>query len=195
MEAKAPKRPVDVAGIDDTPSETSPQGLIVVARSCRSCHRRKVRCDRGVPCANCSRYDIPCEYPTKDTNVATRTPTLHDLANSLERVELLLARLVGRSQKTPGVAKDGGGHSNRCGAGQPRAQARSNVQVDKNGSANLPHSFPHHFKSTWDLLRKKEQAGRQGDSSSGEDSPDEVRLQFSFEPLTASSLDAATCTI
>jgi hypothetical protein len=30
--------------------------------SCVVCHKRKVKCDRGKPCANCVRNDVVCEY-------------------------------------------------------------------------------------------------------------------------------------
>jgi Fungal Zn(2)-Cys(6) binuclear cluster domain len=30
--------------------------------SCLTCHRRKVKCDRGRPCGNCTRNNSDCEY-------------------------------------------------------------------------------------------------------------------------------------
>lgn len=32
-------------------------------RSCTACRRRKVRCDKGRPCANCVKYEVECIFP------------------------------------------------------------------------------------------------------------------------------------
>ncbi|CAK7564564.1 MAG: hypothetical protein SEPTF4163_002458 [Sporothrix epigloea] len=72
------------------------------SRSCYSCYRRKVRCDRAVPCGYCDRHSLDCvAYPIK-TSVATdtdgtvpkKTPNLQSISDRLARVEDLLARLV-----------------------------------------------------------------------------------------------------
>jgi hypothetical protein len=61
-----------------------------VPRSCVGCHRRKVRCDRGVPCTNCSRLGFTCVYPTKDTD-EPKHPNLQHISDRLKRVETLLS--------------------------------------------------------------------------------------------------------
>lgn len=35
-----------------------------VIKSCVNCHRRKVKCDKIIPCSNCDRLDLTCEYYT-----------------------------------------------------------------------------------------------------------------------------------
>ncbi|CAG7949172.1 unnamed protein product [Penicillium olsonii] len=65
------------------------------ARSCLACHRRKVRCDRGVPCTNCAKCDFTCVYPTKDKDRdEQRSPTLQRISDRLGRLETLLSHLV-----------------------------------------------------------------------------------------------------
>ncbi|KAM5364642.1 hypothetical protein ACJZ2D_011423 [Fusarium nematophilum] len=44
------------------PASTSGQPFLSV-RSCVTCRRRKVRCDKAVPCANCARHGSKCVFP------------------------------------------------------------------------------------------------------------------------------------
>ncbi|CAK7262528.1 hypothetical protein SEPCBS57363_000112 [Sporothrix epigloea] len=76
------------------------------SRSCYSCYRRKVRCDRAVPCGYCERHGLVCvAHPIKasvvtdtDGTVAKKTPNLQSISDRLARVEDLLARLVERTE-------------------------------------------------------------------------------------------------
>jgi hypothetical protein len=40
-----------------------PRRQIAAGRSCLECRRRKIKCDRGVPCQYCVRCEIRCLYP------------------------------------------------------------------------------------------------------------------------------------
>ena len=157
--------------------ESSPQSYKLGARSCRGCHQRKVRCDRGVPCTNCSRCGIACVYPTKDRNVARNAPSLQNISNRLERLEILLSRFSESSQVTTGSAAD-----YRRGGGESQAQIE--VQSCANGSANgsaigtvnqHPSNQPS-SGSTWELLLNDEQAVRDENNSHSEILPRDVRL-------------------
>ncbi|KAK3936404.1 fungal-specific transcription factor domain-containing protein [Diplogelasinospora grovesii] len=74
-------------------------------RSCVTCRRRKVRCDKHMPCANCRRAHIPCIFPApgraprrprpKDPNA----PPKH--ASSERELELLK-----RLRKLEGIVED-----------------------------------------------------------------------------------------
>ncbi|CAG8945320.1 unnamed protein product [Penicillium salamii] len=78
------------------------------ARSCIACHRRKVRCDRGVPCTNCSRCDFTCVYPTKDKDKDDqRNPTLQRISDRLGRLETLLLHLVEPRTSAPDAEPQG----------------------------------------------------------------------------------------
>ena len=60
-------------GNDSNPATSPPgppapvvdtQGRVLNPRSCVTCRRRKVRCDKIHPCTNCTRAHIDCIYPT-----------------------------------------------------------------------------------------------------------------------------------
>src|SRR3569833_3395378 len=58
---------VDQAGSRPTsrPSRVSK----AAERSCAVCHRRKVRCDKKMPCSTCTRTGVLCCYPPVDHQV------------------------------------------------------------------------------------------------------------------------------
>lgn len=60
-------------------------------RSCLGCHSRKIRCDREIPCRNCSRHGLSCIYPTRD-NGRRQELTLQCVSDRLERLETLVSR-------------------------------------------------------------------------------------------------------
>ncbi|KAM5370301.1 hypothetical protein ACJZ2D_008597 [Fusarium nematophilum] len=59
-----------------------------IERSCAVCHRRKVRCDKKIPCSQCTRGDFPCSYPPAGpiTRRARKT-TINDVASRIEEME------------------------------------------------------------------------------------------------------------
>ncbi|KAH8692077.1 hypothetical protein BGW36DRAFT_303394 [Talaromyces proteolyticus] len=145
--ARVQKRPFVSSGTNDKAHpfrESSLQIYKPGGRSCLSCHRRKVRCDHGVPCANCSRYGYTCVYPTKNSDTAGKTPTLQNISNRLERIENLLSRFAESSRvATESVVE--GGSSDSGGKSQTQVQPQSGTNV--NATANQ-----HPRKSTWELL-------------------------------------------
>lgn len=48
------------------PSGSAPgtPGLVLKKKACVSCRARKVKCDRGTPCANCTRWSLTCVFPS-----------------------------------------------------------------------------------------------------------------------------------
>lgn len=38
-------------------------------QSCGECTRRKIRCDRGSPCSNCTKFNAYCFYVTKEVKL------------------------------------------------------------------------------------------------------------------------------
>lgn len=71
------------------------QGRILNPRSCVTCRRRKVKCDKLHPCSNCSRAQIECIFPNPGR--APRKPRKHVESRDTE----LLARL----RRLEGVVK------------------------------------------------------------------------------------------
>lgn len=107
-------------------------------RSCMTCRRRKVRCDKSMPCTNCRRAQIPCVYPAPGRaprRVKPREPSTTrvkdqptkreiDLARRLQTVQ---ARLDGLSRKVRGNAdgSSAGGRSPRSAGSSPRGSLSS----------------------------------------------------------------------
>jgi len=152
--ARPPKRPATTLDNDDVehPYQESPlQKYRVGARSCRACHQRKVRCDRGVPCTNCSRCGITCMYPTKDREVTRKAPTLQTISNRLERLEVLLSRCLEGSQATTGPTADHGGVEPQT---QIRVQNSVNVNTTRSTNQDSSNGLP--CRSTWQLLLNDE---------------------------------------
>lgn len=72
-------------------------------RSCMICHRRKIRCDKKLPCMNCVRADVLCYYPEASQSV--RRPhktTIADVSARLARLE----RTISAVSNDPGVKQD-----------------------------------------------------------------------------------------
>jgi hypothetical protein len=109
--------PSDTARDDDDHVDTGRRGGVTVyspsapvsdklnPRSCVTCRRRKVRCDKHMPCSNCKRAHIPCMFPApgraprrprpKDPNAVTK-------GHSTEREMELMRRL----RKLEGIVED-----------------------------------------------------------------------------------------
>lgn len=143
---------------------TSPRSHKLGSRSCRACHQRKIRCDRGVPCTNCSRHDITCVYPAKDRDVSRKSPTLQNISDRLERLEILLSRFAEINQDTPRPAAGRGGNGPGIDS-QTQIPAHSCADVSPVGTADQPSSNQRSSKSTWDLLLNDEEVVQDGDHS------------------------------
>jgi hypothetical protein len=78
--------------------------------SCVTCRRRKVKCDRRDPCANCVRSNIECHFPvTGRLPRRSRDPGAIKLSPSQRQVELLgrLRRLEDLVTELSGQLDDG----------------------------------------------------------------------------------------
>lgn len=69
-------------------------------RSCISCHKRKVRCDRKLPCTQCVRSNWSCSYPTPDRETAKKVSPFQDITTRLERLEAKLLEAVDKQSFT-----------------------------------------------------------------------------------------------
>ena len=139
---------------DDTerPQKSAPSARIG-ARSCEGCHQRKVRCDRGIPCKNCSRYGMTCVYPVRDPDPERKTPSLRDIANRLKGIELLLSRLDEKSEVCTGSAADGGaGHCHALVDPSIAFKTQSKANVDAFAVTKTHPSDRSPNKSSWEIL-------------------------------------------
>lgn len=160
--------------------KSSPQSDRLGARSCRGCHQRKVRCDRGVPCTNCSRCGVTCVYPTKDRDGVRKGPTLQNISNRLERLEILLSRFAESNQITTGSAVDRGGGGSG-GEPQSHVQVQSGANVNATGTENQHPPNQHPGNSTWGLLLNDGQVIRCVNNSNVEILLQDVSLDFFLE--------------
>src|SRR6201996_7377678 len=64
------------------------------SRSCVTCRKRKVKCDKKHPCSNCARAGIECVFPAPGRAPRKpRKPQDPDLAERLRRLESLVQSL------------------------------------------------------------------------------------------------------
>jgi hypothetical protein len=92
-----------VSGNSRTSGTSGSDGLRIW--SCVTCRRRKVRCDRRDPCANCTRQNIDCHFPVTGRlprrrpppsgNAASGTAAYKqsELLNRLRRLEAVVTEL------------------------------------------------------------------------------------------------------
>ena len=77
-------------------SDAMPRRQIAAGRSCLECRRRKIKCDRSVPCGYCVGCEIRCVYPhgshqtrrnggVAEGNVTSRLQTLEASFTTLEQ--------------------------------------------------------------------------------------------------------------
>ena len=82
-------------------------------RSCVTCRRRKVRCDKQMPCSNCRRAQIPCVFPApgraprqprpKDPNAPAKNSSQREveLIKRLKKLEGIVEELSGQIDVDP----------------------------------------------------------------------------------------------
>ncbi|KAL5086876.1 hypothetical protein Trisim1_008625 [Trichoderma cf. simile WF8] len=156
---RAPKRLA--ASVDEEDSAPAPplresvlQSSSRGTRSCEGCYQRKIRCDRGVPCTNCSRHGMTCVYPTRDPDAAQKPCTLRDVSNRLERLESLLSLLVERTGVLTGLEADSGSNRGR-GRAEPEITIQPRPISDNVNTIRTSRQQPSDRplgKSTWELL-------------------------------------------
>ncbi|KAF4552830.1 Fungal specific transcription factor domain-containing protein 15 [Elsinoe fawcettii] len=92
-------------------------GRVLNPRSCVTCRRRKVKCDKSHPCANCVRAHIDCVFPTPGR--APRRPRKHadnrdtELLERLRRLEGVVKGLGVDVDTTAGNTSEHAGRESR----------------------------------------------------------------------------------
>ncbi|CAK7212988.1 hypothetical protein SBRCBS47491_001650 [Sporothrix bragantina] len=101
----------------------------LVERSCIVCHRRKVKCDKTMPCANCVRSGVLCCYPSNKRAPRQPKTTIADIASRLVQLERTIVAVAGGDAggDTGGDDdSDGGDHTHtngNAGAGNPNGHS------------------------------------------------------------------------
>ncbi|KAK0732529.1 fungal-specific transcription factor domain-containing protein [Apiosordaria backusii] len=132
-------------------------------RSCVTCRRRKVRCDKHMPCSNCCRAQIPCIFPApgraprrprpKDPNAPAKQPSSErelELMRRLRKLEGIVEELsgqieveTGRPAYSAGNSPEGttmysGGQDHQTPGGRPIAPALSNSNINLAAGVTTP---------------------------------------------------------
>ncbi|KAE9574851.1 Bikaverin cluster transcription factor bik5 [Colletotrichum fructicola] len=96
-------------------------------RSCVTCRRRKVRCDKQMPCSNCRRAVIQCIFPApgraprrprpKDPNAPPKNSTEREveLMKRLRKLEGIVEELSGQIEVESGPGSSGGRQNSSTG--------------------------------------------------------------------------------
>ncbi|PGH16990.1 hypothetical protein AJ79_01374 [Helicocarpus griseus UAMH5409] len=69
--------------------------IVASGHSCFECRRRKIKCDRSLPCSYCTRTKIKCAYPAPKTQVAEKSNYAvgDGIVHRVERIESILVSL------------------------------------------------------------------------------------------------------
>ncbi|KAI0599072.1 fungal-specific transcription factor domain-containing protein [Biscogniauxia sp. FL1348] len=122
-------------------------------RSCVTCRRRKVRCDKHMPCGNCRKAQIQCVFPAPGR--APRRPRVKDPNAPPKQTSEREIELMKRLRKLEGIVEDLSGQiefetarHGSSGGESPEATLESTQEREKrkhNASAyseNIPGSYP-----------------------------------------------------
>ncbi|KAI9773132.1 MAG: hypothetical protein M1840_008253 [Geoglossum simile] len=94
---------------DVTGSSKSPPPASLNPRSCVTCRRRKVKCDKHSPCSNCTKAHILCVFPERGRAVRRpRKPPDNELLKRLAKLEGVVEELSGQVGVDEGGAATGG---------------------------------------------------------------------------------------
>ncbi|PHH89679.1 hypothetical protein CDD83_5509 [Cordyceps sp. RAO-2017] len=105
-------------------------------RSCVTCRRRKVRCDKQMPCSNCRRALIPCIFPAPGRaprQQRPRDPNAPPKSSSQREVEL-----VKRLRKLEGIVEELSGQIEVESGGKPPSAPGSPDPSHSNPDGQLP---------------------------------------------------------
>jgi hypothetical protein len=115
-------------------------------RSCVTCRRRKVRCDKQMPCSNCRRGRIPCVFPApgraprrpKDPNQPPKNTSQREveLVKRLRKLEGIVEELSEQVEVEAGGGFDSPGHESAA-AGLSGSGRSSISGLQRQPSGNL----------------------------------------------------------
>ncbi|KAH8813099.1 fungal-specific transcription factor domain-containing protein [Xylogone sp. PMI_703] len=132
--------PASQAGADEAsahaPGRTNsaPHGLN--ARSCVTCRRRKVKCDKQVPCSNCAKAQTTCIFPAPGR--APRRPRIGGPAKPVSERE---AELLKRLRRLEGVVQELSGQveleGNKASPQSPNSSHKEGDGDSETGSKSI----------------------------------------------------------
>ncbi|KAI1082086.1 fungal-specific transcription factor domain-containing protein [Whalleya microplaca] len=147
-----PPQPATSVGPITLDPSTTPSSILN-PRSCVTCRRRKVRCDKYMPCGNCRKAQIKCVFPAPGR--APRRPRVKDPNAPPKQTSEREIELMKRLRKLEGIVEDLSGqiefetrHPSGSGGGSPETTVdNSQGQERRKPSAilyseNLPGGYP-----------------------------------------------------
>lgn len=83
---------LQMEGVDTSSPNTGqrapPTNGRYIERSCILCHRRKIKCNKQLPCATCNRLGVLCCYPSGEKHEPRKSrTTISDIVNRLGQLE------------------------------------------------------------------------------------------------------------
>jgi hypothetical protein len=78
-----------------------------IQRSCLTCHQRKIRCNKRLPCSNCIRADVFCCFPGPDPSGRRPHKTnIAEVVSRLARLERTITELSNGTLPDSNHARD-----------------------------------------------------------------------------------------
>ena len=126
-------------GAENAPSaptklQVDSQGRTLNPRSCVTCRKRKVKCDKTHPCSNCNRAHIECVFPSpgRAPRKARKMGEGRD-KELLERLRRLEGVVKGMGVEVPADGKDGSKEGGQAGEQASNGDAMD-AEKDTNGA-------------------------------------------------------------
>lgn len=115
---------------------------ILNPRSCVTCRRRKVRCDKRMPCSNCRKARISCIFPAPGR--APRRPRPRDPNAPPKQTSEREVELIKRLRKLEGIVEELSGQieveaRHPSSAGESPEDATHDPERKRQDSSNSPH--------------------------------------------------------
>ncbi|PWY91287.1 hypothetical protein BO94DRAFT_387267 [Aspergillus sclerotioniger CBS 115572] len=120
-----------------------PRRFLTPGRSCFECSRRKIKCDRSLPCGYCVKVQMTCVYPPgkrkRSRSPDARSPDARspDVIGRIERIEETLQVLGEGMAQIRDLLQGGGPLLARRQIPTPR-QSSTPVQVISTGGQEIP---------------------------------------------------------
>ncbi|KAK0757775.1 hypothetical protein N5P37_009791 [Trichoderma harzianum] len=114
------------------PEQQSSQSGRPLSRSCYTCNRRKIRCDKQEPCTPCSQAGKPCAYPPRRIRRAKHT-IMADMASRISSLEKALAKANSKDLSALGISVSK--NSSSSSSAQPVRLRGDDVLVEKGSSS------------------------------------------------------------
>lgn len=114
-------------------------------RSCVTCRRRKVRCDKQMPCSNCRRAFIPCVFPAPGRaprQQRPKDPNAQPKNSSQREIEL-----TKRLRKLEGIVEELSTQIEVDSNGKAPSSASSPVDASANSSGSIARQFSNSMDS------------------------------------------------